>query len=95
MAASKFRSSHARFVRAKKYQRKMKSKQMEKKKQTRRNLLGMCCCWRSAGLGRWHKRRLSKSRRRYAKSLISSELNGTRPGKSPNCIESEVNWKGW
>lgn len=48
------------------------------------------CVWRSVGLGRWIKRRLSKARRQAAKA----ELRGDRP-RGVRGIESEANWKAW
>jgi len=45
--------------------------------------------WSGSGIGRWHKRRLSKARRRYAKQLIRFGR-----GKSPANVEGDVNWKG-
>jgi len=46
--------------------------------------------WSSKGSGKWWKRRLSKARRKYIKSLLK-----TGRGKEPTGIESEVNGKGW
>jgi len=45
--------------------------------------------WYGRGIGRWHKKRLSKARRRYARQLIWFGR-----GKSPANYETECNWKG-
>lgn len=61
------------------------------KKRQGRSWLGFTRMWpNSPGFGRWMKRRLSKARRRYIKSVLR-----TGRGKEPTRIESEVNWKGW
>jgi hypothetical protein len=41
-------------------------------------------------LGRWYKRRLSKARRRYIRTLIRLGR-----AKEPIGLEREVNWRGW
>lgn len=53
-------------------------------------------CWSSAGIGRFWKRQLSKSRRRYARALCRYETGRMlHPPRGRRGIESLVNCKLW
>jgi len=64
--------------------------------QRRPNWLSFTQMWcGKPGTGRWHKRLLSKARRRFGRSVCRDGERAYSHMGSLLDVESIVNWKGW
>ena len=53
------------------------------------------CLWNNARQERYHKRRLSKTRRRFIKSVLRDGEQAYLHMRALRNCESTVNWKAW